>query len=72
MEEKTGKELKWDTYISFIDATKIDPSLVGTTKNNNIRMEKITIEGKIKWNKKIIRKLKRKLRKFLKSLKKMS
>lgn len=72
MEEKTGKELKWDTYISFIDATKIDPSLVGTTKNNNIRMEKITIEGKIKWNKKTIRKLKRKLRKFLKSLKKMS
>ena len=53
MEEKTGKELKWDTYISFIDATKIDPSLVGTTKNNNIRMEKITIEGKIKWNKKL-------------------
>ena len=40
MEEKTGKELKWDTYISFIDVTKIDPSLVGTTKNNNIRMEK--------------------------------
>lgn len=72
MEEKTGKELKWDTYISFIDVTKIDPSLVGTTKNNNIRMEKITIEGKIKWNKKTIRKLKRKLRKFLKSLKKMS
>ena len=72
MEEKTGKELKWDTYISFIDATKIDPSLVGTTKNNNIRMKKITIEGKIKWNKKTIRKLKRKLRKFLKSLKKMS
>ena len=72
MEERTGKELKWDTYISFIDATKIDPSLVGTTKNNNIRMEKITIEGKIKWNKKTIRKLKRKLRKFLKSLKKMS
>jgi hypothetical protein len=35
-------------------------------------MEKITIEGKIKWNKKTIRKLKRKLRKFLKSLKKMS
>lgn len=53
MEEKTGKELKWDTYISFIDATKIDLSLVGTTKNNNIRMEKITIEGKIKWNKKL-------------------
>lgn len=72
MEEKTEKELKWDTYISFIDATKIAPSLVGTTKNNNIRMEKITIEGKIKWNKKTIRKLKRKLRKFLKSLKKMS
>ena len=60
MEEKTGKELKWDTYITFID-----PSLVGTTKNSNIRMEKITIESKIKWNKKTVRKLEKKFRKKL-------
>lgn len=65
MEEKTDKEVKFDTYISFIDTTDIN-----TTKNNNIRMEKITIEGKIKWNKKTRRKLKRKLKKLLRKLKK--
>lgn len=64
MEEKTGKELKWDTYITFID-----PSLVDTTENNNIRMEKITIQGKIKWNKKIKRKLRRKLKPIKKLIK---
>lgn len=70
MEEKTGKELKWDTYITFID-----PSLVDTTKNNNIRMEKITIQCKIKWNKKMKRKFRRKLKpvkKLIKSLKRRS
>lgn len=64
MEEKTGKELKCDTYITFID-----PSLVDTTENNNIRMEKITIQGKIKWNKKIKRKLRRKLKPIKKIIK---
>lgn len=72
MEEKTGKELKWDTYITFIDTTKIDPSLVGTTKNGNIRIEKMTIEGNIEWNKKTVRKLEKKCRKkFRKKLRKL-
>ena len=67
MEEKTGKELKCDTYITFID-----PSLVDTTKNNNIRMKKMTIEGNIKWNKKTVRKLEKKCRKkFRKKLRKL-
>lgn len=54
MEEKTGKELKFDAYISFIDTTK---DIIGESKMFPIK-EQITLEVKeIKYDKNFIKSL---------------
>lgn len=55
MEEKTGKELKFDVNIVFLN--ELEDTIEEESKIFPVK-EKVVLEGKIKYHKKFIRKLK--------------